>query len=189
MIKLKNIFLMLVVLAATSYGKDVLNSSVPEIVDGAGTPSGTIMPLQISIFTPIQLVPQRKDITGLKLNIIYGYNEGIYGIDVGIASKAKNTSSLQLNLMNIVDAYGQGLQMGLFNIAEDYSGLQFGIFNSCGSQFSGLQAGIFNSAPICTGLQLGLINSCSSMRGVQIGLVNIIAESNVSFMPIMNMKF
>lgn len=170
-------------------GKNVLESTEAvedvEIVQK----SQPIIPLQLSLFENVQMVSKEKNITGLKVNFIYGYNYGIYGIDLGLISKSKKVNALQLNAMNIVEVEGVGLSLGVFNLAQSYSGMQCGVFNLCGKDFTGWQFGFFNYAPTCTGLQLGFINNCSSMRGIQIGLINIIQENGVPFVPIMNMNF
>ncbi|MDA3799918.1 MAG: hypothetical protein PF692_12665 [Kiritimatiellae bacterium] len=188
--KIFNILAALAVMTSVACAKDVLESNVPldddvEILNR----SGAIRPFQFSIVEDIQLIPKEKSITGLKLNLVYGYNYDINGLDIGIISKGKNVNALQVNLMSIVETEGQGLQVGLFNLVRSYSGMQWGVFNLCGTEFTGCQAGFYNYAPTCTGLQLGIVNTCSSMRGVQIGLVNIIKENPLPFMPIINMRF
>ena len=181
--------LFVVLMCSMSYGKDVLSSEQPandlEII----TRSGAIIPFQFAVVEQFQLISKDKSITGLKLNFVYGSNYGITGVDLGIVSKAQYTTALQFNLMNIVEQEGVGLQVGLFNLAQSYSGMQFGIFNLCGSSFTGLQAGFLNYASICSGVQFGIVNNCKSMRGVQVGLINVIQESNLPFLPIVNMKF
>ena len=39
------------------------------------------------------------------------------------------------------------------------------------------------------GIQFGLINRAVSLRGIQIGLVNLIEEGPVTFFPIVNAAF
>ncbi len=181
--------LFVVLMCSMSYGKDVLSSEQPandlEII----TRSGAIIPFQFAIVEQLQLVSKDKSITGLKLNLIYGCNYGITGVDLGLVSKAQYTTAIQFNLMNIVEQEGVGLQVGLFNLAQSYSGMQFGVFNLCGSSFTGVQAGFLNYASICSGLQLGIVNNCQSMRGIQLGLINVIQDSNLPFFPILNMQF
>ena len=172
-----------------SYGKDISSSEQfandIEII----TRSGAIIPFQFAIVEQLQLVSKDKSITGLKINFVYGSNYDIKGIDLGIVSKAQYTTAVQLNLMNIVEQEGVGLQVGLFNLVQYYSGMQLGVFNLCGSTFTGLQAGLLNHASVCSGMQFGLVNSCSSMRGIQLGLINVIKKNNFPFIPIFNMKF
>jgi len=181
--------LFVVFMCSMAHGKDVLSSEKPandlEII----TRSGAIIPFQFAVVEQFQLISREKSITGLKLNFVYGYNYGITGLDLGFVSKAQYTTAMQFNLMNIVEQEGVGLQVGLFNLAQSYSGMQFGVFNLCGSSFTGLQAGFLNYASICSGVQFGIVNNCKSMRGIQVGLINVIQDSNLPFFPIINMKF
>jgi hypothetical protein len=184
-----NICIALIVVSSMAYGKDVLSSEQPANDIEIITRSGAIIPFQFAIVEQLQLVSKDKSITGLKINFVYGSNYGITGIDLGIISKAQYTTAVQVNLMTIVEQEGVGLQIGLFNLVQSYSGMQLGVFNLCGSTFTGLQAGLFNHASVCSGMQIGLVNNCSAMRGLQIGLINVIKENNFPFMPILNMKF
>ena len=72
---------------------------------------------------------------------------------------------------------------------EDMHGLQVGLVNKAADMY-GIQCGlIWNHAKCARGLQLGLINSAETMEGFQVGLVNIIKESPVPFLPIINAHF
>ena len=41
-------------------------------------------PLQLSVFPPLQLHNQETDIRGLRLNLIYGFNKSLQGLDIGL---------------------------------------------------------------------------------------------------------
>src|SRR5450759_3893793 len=51
----------------------------------AETPIG-MTPIQISISPPIQLVPGNWAVWGLRLDLPYGNNRDLYGIDAGIGN-------------------------------------------------------------------------------------------------------
>ena len=148
-------------------------------------------PLQISIWPPnLQVVTSDIDVSGLKLNLPYGGNNRIVGVDLGIASTSENCSALQINLLNMTSQRYSGLQVGLFNLSGESSGLQIGvIMNSTDASASGLQIGLINATDEMTGVQIGLINYTDFMIGFQIGVVNIIRESIVPFFPIVNFCF
>lgn len=148
-------------------------------------------PLQISIWPPnAQVVPDYIDVAGLKLNLPYGGNKNITGIDLGIASSSDKTSALQINLINIVREEFSGLQLSLLNLNGAANGVQIGlIMNNVDAMNRGIQLGPINTALETHGLQIGLINYSEFMVGLQIGIINIIRESNVPFFPIINFCF
>ena len=48
-----------------------------------------ITPLQVSIWDPIQLVPDDWDVWGFRLNLPFGQNRNLYGADVGIFNRLR----------------------------------------------------------------------------------------------------
>jgi hypothetical protein len=151
-------------------------------------------PVQLSLFHPIQLYSEKTDVQGLRLNLVYGLNENVSGLDIGIVNQVVNKF--------------KGAQVGAFpfggaNFTKELSGLQlagfFGGINiatgkTVGMQVSGTLAGI-NYAGDVTGAQIsGLLvgvnvaknvkglqacivyNQAESMQGLQIGLVNYCME-------------
>lgn len=53
-------------------------------VSGAEETPTKITPLQLSVWNPVQLVPDDWDVWGLRLNLPYGMNRDLYGLDVGV---------------------------------------------------------------------------------------------------------
>ena len=41
-------------------------------------------PFQIALVTPVQLVPEDDSVSGIRLNLIYGRNTTITGLDLGL---------------------------------------------------------------------------------------------------------
>lgn len=148
-------------------------------------------PLQIGIWPPnMQVVTPEINVSGIKLNLPYGGNNNIVGLDLGIASTSDNTSALQANILfNMVEEQYKGLQVGLFNLCGDSAGLQIGLMTSTDKTASGIQIGAVNSALEMNGIQIGLVNYTQFMVGVQIGFVNIITDSILPFFPIVNFCF
>ena len=86
-------------------------------------------PFQISFANPLQLFHESTNVTGLRINIIYGRNQSVYGIDAGLINWSDN------------DMYG--IQAGLYNRAKKVKGIQAGFINVTDSIF-GIQIGLFN---------------------------------------------
>ncbi|MFH0754753.1 MAG: hypothetical protein V2A70_09315 [Candidatus Omnitrophota bacterium] len=86
-------------------------------------------PLQVAVINPVQLVDSYDDVKGLRLDLIYGDNFNVTGIDIG--------------LINKVESRQKGLQIGLYNNAGESSGLQIGLVNRA-RWLEGVQIGLIN---------------------------------------------
>jgi len=117
-------------------------------------------PIQISLFNPIQIFPENTSIAGLRLNIIYGKNANMVGLDWGFVNQTTGTQTgVQWGGINLVDGGFKGWQSGWVNITHGNSlGLQTGLVNYHGGYFNGLQWSLVNYTETLKGLQLGLIN-------------------------------
>lgn len=119
-------------------------------------------PINIALVTPIQIFPADDRITGVRLNLIYGRNAAMTGLDLGIANHVAGRMS--------------GVQWGIVNLADSMVGWQSGTVNYTAGRFEGLMWGAVNYTGHINGLQLGLVNYAARAKGIQIGLVNIIKE-------------
>ena len=153
---------------------------------------------QISLWAPrAQLVPPEIAISGLKLNLPYGNNSKVTGVDLGFVSINREqddkldaqVSAFQVNLWNSTNGRFGGFQVGLVNLADTSAGIQVGLLNSTDNMFRGFHVGVFNSSLEVHGLEVGLINYTEFLTGVQIGLINIATKSTLPFFPIINMCF
>lgn len=135
-------------------------------------------PVQLSLFAPIQLFPASDAITGLRLNLLYGRNTTVVGLDWGLVNH--NTSGLS-----------KGWQVGVVGIVDaDFLGLQDNAVNIVKGNFEGLQLGIVNHSNYVSGVQFGFVNYARSMKGLQIGLINIIGQGGqFPIFPIVNWSF
>ena len=136
-------------------------------------------PVQIALFTPVQLFPENNSIVGIRLNVIYGCNTSVTGIDFGFVNRTTKGTS-------------KGWQTGLVGINEsDFVGWQDNYFiNVTKANFEGLQLGIINYAGSAKGIQFGVINYAERMQGLQIGLLNIIKQDGAfPVFPIVNWSF
>ncbi len=130
---------------------------------------------QLAILYPIQLIPQSVEITGFRINALYGINRAMTGLDVG--------------LVNHISKQFIGLQAGGINITGDMYGLQVSAYNNA-HEVRGAQLGVFNSSKKVIGLQIGLINSTDDLVGIQIGLLNFTNNREfLSMVPILNIGF
>jgi hypothetical protein len=112
-------------------------------------------PVQVALWNPVQLFSENKDVYGFRLNLLYGKNQNLTGIDFGG--------------YNAVDGIQSGLQFGLFNFSKDARGIDFGLMNYSFA-LKGIQMGVVNlSEADISGVQTGIIlNSTNLVRGFQI---------------------
>jgi hypothetical protein len=176
--------------------------------------SALVSPVGVSLVPPLQLPFRHNNIIGLRLNILMGLHESVYGLDIGGFGNMTDRRFGGIQLAGLFNrnagpAYIFGLQFaGLMNWnakdstiaglqltagfnynrgkAEVY-GLQIGgIGNRCDGKVAGAQIGLYNQAKEVYGLQIGLINLAKALHGVQIGLVNVNMSGFLPFFPIIN---
>ncbi|HEY4743725.1 MAG TPA: hypothetical protein VIH45_03645 [Desulfuromonadaceae bacterium] len=128
-------------------------------------------PFQLSLVNPVQLFPEESRVQGVRINLLYGVNREVDGLDYGPVNRTTGTT--------------QGVQTGAFpfggiNITGDLYGMQvggvLGGLNIAGGEVHGVQiSGIFagiNRAGNVSGVQLsgiiGGINKAENVSGVQI---------------------
>lgn len=99
---------------------------------------------QIAIVNPLQLIPEDKSINGMRINVVYGFNENVSGLDVGLVNRT----------------FGQ------------QTGLQVGLFNST-FEMEGVQIGIINRADFLSGVQIGLVNFHDQSDAPYIPLIRV----------------
>ena len=147
-------------------------------------------PIQIGISGPsCQIFGEETAVTGLRLNLAASRNDTVTGIDLGLISLGDDIRGIRLNLFNTSDWHFSGLEAGICNREAAFSGLAVGLFNAVDGDASGILVGAFNKASVMTGLQIGLFNQATSLRGVQIGLINLVDDGPLTFFPIINMAF
>lgn len=135
-------------------------------------------PVQLSLFTPIQIFPADYTITGIRLNLIYSRNATVSGFDWGLVTHTTSGVS-------------KGVQWALVGLNDaDFVGWQNSGVNVNKGDFEGFQGGLVNYANHASGIQMGFINYARSMKGLQIGLVNIIKQGGqFPVFPIINWSF
>jgi len=148
-------------------------------------------PIQLSLVTPIQIVPEDEAVRGVRINLLYGRNTFMTGFDYGLVNHTvRDFLGVGLGLVNLADGDATGVHWGLVNITQGaFEGLQWGGVNSAG-RGHGAQIGVVNHLRNHRGLQFGLVNYAERMHGVQVGLVNIIKTGGVlPVMPLVNWSF
>ena len=140
-------------------------------------PAAAQGPIQIALFTPIQIVPQNKGVTAFRFNFIYSVNESVKYVDLGLINLTSGGAST-------------GIQWALVAINKgSFNGWQSALVSQSGSG-EGLQWSGLNMSDNWNGLQLGLINYAKRYHGVQVGLINIIKEGGAfPVFPIVNWAF
>jgi hypothetical protein len=166
---------------------------------------------QFGFFAPdLQLVDSTANVSGLRIDFVYGENADVSGLDLGVVN---STTGDFLGLGwavggNLVDGNATGIQWswlyshtggtfagwqtGLVARASGAGsiGLQSGWINLAEKDFSGVQFGLLNRAETFKGLQLGFVNMAEYLDGLQIGLVNYAGNSDVyKILPIVNWQF
>jgi len=133
-------------------------------------------PFQLALFHPLQIRDESASITAIRLNIIYGKNVSVTGLDLGIANHCTGGRSVgfQHGLLGFVEGDFIGWQDNAVSIiCGGFTGFQSGFYNHCG-RGEGFQMWFVNRANDMRGFQLGLVNYTETMYGLQVGLVNVI---------------
>ena len=135
-------------------------------------------PVNLALVTPIQIFKSSESIAGLRLNLIYGKNDNMTGLDIGLGNHATGKlQGIQWGAVNLAGQGGAGIQVGYVNVDK-------------GGTFTGLQYGWYNETNQMVGLQLGLLNWAQSANGLQIGLINVIRKGGwFPVFPIINGSF
>lgn len=112
----------------------------------------------------------------------------INGASIGIWSENPQRA-LALGIVNGSTGDSSGLSLGLLgNYAENYRGAQLAwLGNYTSGTLSGVQWSAFNYAGKLNGLQIGFLNYAGAAeQGVQIGLINIMNETEQWFSNLPN---
>jgi hypothetical protein len=136
-------------------------------------------PIQLSLFNPIQIVPEGESVNGIRLNLIYTKNANVTGFDMGLVNQTTGSQlGVQWGGVNLTDGGFSGWQAGFVNISK---GSSVGLQSSWAVNYHG---GHIN------GLQLALVNYSTTIEGLQLGLINIIGSGGfLPVFPIFNFDF
>lgn len=139
--------------------------------------SPKITPLQLSIWNPVQLAPENWDVWGLRLNLPYGKNNSVYGIDAGVVNYTTN-GGVAIQVGVIANWCKKNTLVGvqvspLFNGSDNFVGIQAGFANVIIGKGNAIQVGFMNGIGLDgNAMQVGFGNAMCSGATVQIGVVN-----------------
>jgi hypothetical protein len=134
--------------------------------------------IQLSLLNPVQIFPESTSISGFRFNLIYGKNVNVTGFDLGLVNQSTGIQKgVQWGGVNLTDRGVTGWQAGFVNLSKGSSvGLQTGMVN--------YHQGHFN------GLQFSIVNYAATLKGLQLGLINIIGEGGfLPVFPLFNFDF
>ncbi len=172
-------------------GRSILSAAALALT-AAGTLAAQEKPIQLSLFTPIQIVPENEGVSAVRLNLIYSVNKSVKYFDWGLVNVTSGgpSAGVQWALVAVNKGSFSGWQAAAGAVTQgQFKGLQSGWFTSA-KQGEGVQWGLVNTAEYWNGLQFGIVNYAQRLHGVQIGLVNIISKGGqFPFFPIVNWSF
>ena len=146
-------------------------------------------PVQLALFTPVQLVPESQGVSVVRLNLIYSVNRSVKLIDLGFVNVTSGgpSSGVQWAFVAFNRGSFTGWQAAAAAVTRGpFTGLQSGWYTSA-QQGEGVQWGGVNTAANWNGLQFGLVNFAQRLHGVQIGFINIIRQGGqFPVFPIVN---
>jgi hypothetical protein len=147
-------------------------------------------PINLSLFTPIQIFDKDTSIHGFRFSLIYGVNREMHGFDLGLVNRATGSVvGLQWGIANWNESSLKGIQLGFLNHqGGETMGAQLGTINLQDAG-TGFQWGLVNYSPVMKGLQLGLVNYAEHLEGLQIGLINIAKNGFLPVFVIVNFNF
>jgi hypothetical protein len=147
---------------------------------------------QLALIAPIQFRDESLSIRLLRLNLIYGRNVSVQGLDIGLINHCTGGTSLglQYGLVGYIEGNFVGWQTNAIDVVKGrFTGLQTGIFNQMGNG-EAVQWGFVNVASDVRGFQLGIINYTQRMYGLQIGILNVIRQKeSLPVLPVINWSF
>ncbi len=151
-------------------------------------------PINLSLFSPIQIVKEDQSVTAFRFSLIYGKNVDMTGLDLSLVGvNTGNFLGWSSVGVGMVEGNFTGVQNGWLAsmTGGNMQGLQVGAYTKSGMGSSGVQFGLLNTSDDFSGLQLGVVNIAETMRsGLQIGLINIIRnKEKLKIFPFVNWRF
>ena len=161
-----------------------------EVAVGANTARKTFAGLQ----TALAFNYSNEDAYGLAVSLYNMNNFEYYGLSVDAIGVTRNMYGFEINgLGSMTDNTMGGVQVsGLASVVgEDAYGVQIALGANFARRAHGLQlAGIYNQTDLLWGCQIGLVNMAFACdHGFQIGLVNVIMDNQLPFLPFVNGYF
>ena len=123
---------------------------------------------------------------GVQLAVGCNFSDRFRGIQLAAVNlQGDDIRGIQLGVANAGATDFAGLQLGLVNAGGDrFHGVQVAAANTVGTLDGGLQFGLANFAGDAQGWQIGRYNDARTLRGVQIGLLNVVDSADLPFLPL-----
>ena len=178
----------------------------------------TMSPVEITLVPGLQFPSSDYTVTGLRLSLLLGNQQNMYGLDFGVLGNItqQNFNGLAISgLFNLTRGQTTvaGLQLaGVTNINKGKTNI-YGLEATLGvnsleaesmvvgiqlaplaniapfTKVCGAQIGIYNRALDVYGFQIGVVNYAKSVHGLQIGLLNFNETGLFYVAPVLNMGF
>lgn len=148
-------------------------------------------------------MPASEDISGLRLNFLYGKTANVSGVDFNLialgesdnfkglqfgflgANKVNNSfTGLGLGVVNIHKGSSTGVLWSLVNMSNDINGVQLGAVNYSTGR-STVDFGLVNISQGAA-FQMGFFNMTDDLTGVQLGLINMAKTGFLPIFPFIN---
>jgi hypothetical protein len=154
----------------------------------------TTKPFAVSLWNPVQTASEDESVRGLRLNLPYGKNHDVLGLDIGIANHATgqlrgvqwglggyvggDVTGVQYNyIVSLAPGHVLGWQSGIYGFAGSLEGLQSGLVNHVrGDAHGAMLGGVNVSEQYTEGVAVGIVNYARRANGIQLGLVNVTNE-------------
>lgn len=148
--------------------------------------------VQIGIWPPLQLFPEERAVSGVRLSLPYASNLDLTGFSFGgVNGNTRDNRGIEIGVVNLTGRDVDGFQFGLVNAAgRELLVAQFGLLYNTADVSVGLQLGLMNHARLCKGLQMGIINFSQEVtHGAQIGLLNFASGNTWDVVPLIRWKW
>jgi hypothetical protein len=156
------------------------------------SPAEEVKPIQVALWNPVQIFNESTSIHGLRLNILYGVNQDVFGVDLGLVNRNLGEfKGIQWGFVGMADGNFTGWQATFVNIVNaEMVGLQSNAIYNNAVTAKGVQLGWVNISNSFEGLQLGLFNMTDDLRGIQIGLLNVVtSREKWKYIPLVSWSF
>ncbi|PJZ52640.1 hypothetical protein CH380_14405 [Leptospira adleri] len=122
---------------------------------------------------PIIKIPKKSDVEILRINLIHGRAEYLFGLNVGISNEVRsNLTGIQIGILNKANNGTIPIQIGVYNRLDGVGyAIRMGVMNS-GGRFSMLNPEKNMPIYLLGGFTIGALN-VESDGGFNIGIANI----------------
>ena len=134
-------------------------------------------PVQVAVLDPMQVAPPEDDVYGVRVNLIYGRNANVYGLDVGVWNEVVQSEGALTTLWQEADTESDGraagLRLGIYDVTREMWGAQIGgMISMARADMKGIQlAGVMSGAGEARGIQCSLFaNVARKAEGMQLGI-------------------